>query len=92
MKLRDARLRTSQILPTMFATMISLAALRLRAAIVESLQSLTLFSVCQAAPTVRKLVTREYVFLIYYTVDEVADEIVVLNVKHPSRKREHTDL
>jgi hypothetical protein len=29
--------------------------------------------------------------MIYYAVDEVAEEIVVLNIKHPARRREHDD-
>jgi toxin ParE1/3/4 len=40
---------------------------------------------------VRKLVTRKYAYLIYYTVDEAADEIVVLNVRHPARERDYED-
>jgi toxin ParE1/3/4 len=40
---------------------------------------------------VRKLVTRKYAYLIYYTVDEAAEEIVILNVKHPAQEREHSD-
>jgi hypothetical protein len=38
------------------------------------------------------VVTKKYFYLIYYAVDDTADEIVVLNVKHPSREREYTDL
>jgi toxin ParE1/3/4 len=38
------------------------------------------------------VVTKKYSYLIYYAVDDTADEIVVLNVKHPSREREYTDL
>jgi len=40
---------------------------------------------------VRKLVTRKYTYLVYYTVDEAAQEIVILNVKHPAQGREHSD-
>jgi hypothetical protein len=36
-------------------------------------------------------VTRKFAYLIYYTVDEVAAELVILNVKHPARRREHSD-
>lgn len=39
----------------------------------------------------RKFVTRKYAYLVYYTVDEAAEEIVILNVKHPARRREHED-
>jgi hypothetical protein len=38
---------------------------------------------------VRKFVTRKYAYLVYYTVDEAAEEIVILNVKHPARTREY---
>jgi len=30
--------------------------------------------------------------LIYYTVDDAEDEIVILNVKHPARERDHSDV
>jgi toxin ParE1/3/4 len=40
---------------------------------------------------VRKFVTRKYAYLVYYTVDEAADEIIILNVKHPAQRREHED-
>lgn len=43
------------------------------------------------AEGVRKFVTRKYAYLVYYTVDEAAEEIVILNVKHPARRREHED-
>jgi hypothetical protein len=36
-------------------------------------------------------VTRKYAYLTYYSVDEAAGEIVVLNVKHPARQRDHED-
>jgi len=28
---------------------------------------------------------------VYYTLDEAAEEVVVLTIRHPSREREHTD-
>lgn len=70
------------------------AAARVRAAIYESLQNLILFPHAgrrQRAEGVRKIVTRRYRYLVYYTVDEAAEEIVILNVKHPARRREHED-
>jgi toxin ParE1/3/4 len=70
------------------------AALRVRAAILESLQSLTLFPHVgrqQKAEGVRKLVTRHYPYLVYYTVDEEAEEIVILAIQHPAQEREHSD-
>jgi hypothetical protein len=36
-------------------------------------------------------VTPKYAFLVYYTVDETAEEIVVLDVKHPAQFRPHDD-
>lgn len=71
------------------------AAQRVRSAIYESLQNLILFPRVgqrQKTPGVRKLVTRKYPYLVYYTVDEAAGEIVILNVKHPARRREHEDM
>ena len=71
------------------------AARRVRAAIYDSLQNLILFPQVgrrQKAEGVRKLVTRKYAYLVYYTIDEAADEIIILNVKHPARRREHEDL
>jgi toxin ParE1/3/4 len=70
------------------------AALRVRAAIYTSLQDLILFPHVgrrQKAEGVRKFVTRKYSYLIYYTIDEAAEEIVILSIKHPARWREHED-
>jgi len=61
------------------------AVLRVRAAILESLQNLTLFPHVgrqQKAEGVRKLVTRRYPYLVYYTTDEEAEEIVILPIQH----------
>jgi toxin ParE1/3/4 len=71
------------------------AALRVRTAILESLQSLVLFPQVgrpQKVEGVRKLVTRHYRYLVYYTVDEQAEEVVILAIQHPARDREHADL
>ena len=71
------------------------AAGHVRAAIYDALQSLLLFPRAgrlQSIAGARKLVTRRYAYLIYYTVDEAAGEIVVLSVRHPSREREYSDL
>ncbi len=70
------------------------AAGHVRAAIYDSLQSLLLFPRAgrlQSIAGVRKLVTRRYSYLIYYTVEAVG-EIVILSVRHPSRDREYSDL
>jgi toxin ParE1/3/4 len=40
---------------------------------------------------VRKLVTRRFAYLVYYLADQANDEIVILSVKHPVQKSEHTD-
>jgi toxin ParE1/3/4 len=70
------------------------AARRVRAAILQSLQNLVLFphvGRAQAVEGVRKLVTRKYPYLVYYRVDEAAEEIVILTVQHPAREREYED-
>jgi toxin ParE1/3/4 len=70
------------------------AAVRVRDAIYESLQVLLLFPLAgrkQKAEGVRKFITRKYPYLVYYTIDKANDEIVILNVKHPAQKREHSD-
>ena len=70
------------------------AAHRVRAAIYDSLKNLILFPYVgrlQQTERIRKLVTRQHAYLIYYTVDEVAEEIIILNIKHPARRREHRD-
>ena len=69
-------------------------ALRVRAAILESLQNIVLFprvGRLQKLEGVRKLVTRRYSYLVYYSADEAAGEIIVLSIQHPSREREHED-
>jgi len=56
------------------------AAQRVRAAIYESLQDLVLFprvGRLQKTEGVRKFVTPRYAYLIYYTVDDAAEEIIV---------------
>lgn len=70
------------------------AALRVRAAILESLQNLVLFPHIgrqQTVGSVRKLLTRRYPYLVYYTADDAAEEIVILAIQHPARDREHSD-
>jgi plasmid stabilization system protein ParE len=71
------------------------AAKRVRAAIYESLQNLILFPQLgrrQKTDGVRKLVTRKYAYLVYYTINEADDEIIILSVRHPARRRQHEDL
>ena len=70
------------------------AALRVRAAILASLQALVSFPRIgrqQKVEGVRKLVTRHYRYLVYYTADDEADEIVILAIQHPAREREDSD-
>ena len=69
-------------------------ALRVRNAILESLQNLVLFPRSgrnQQAEGVRKIVTRRYSYLIYYTLDDTTDEIVILAIRHPARDPDHAD-
>jgi plasmid stabilization system protein ParE len=70
------------------------AAARVRSAIYASLQNLILFprvGRLQRTKGVRKFVTRPYAYIVYYLIDESADEIIILNVKHPAQRREHED-
>jgi toxin ParE1/3/4 len=81
------------------------AARQVRAAILHSLQNLVLFpqvgraqavdvsAVARRAEAegVRKLVTRKYPYLVYYRLDEAADEIIILTIQHPAREREYED-
>jgi toxin ParE1/3/4 len=71
------------------------AALRVRAAILETLQHLILFPEIgrrQTVPGVRRLVTRKYSYLIYYSIDEAASEIIILTIQHAARDREYEDV
>ena len=70
------------------------AALRVRATILNSLQNLVLFPEVgrrQTVKGVRKFVTRKYPYLVYYTVDQDTEEIIILAIQHPAREREHSD-
>jgi toxin ParE1/3/4 len=42
----------------------------------------------QSAEGVRKVATRRYPYLIYYSLDLVADEIIILTIQHAARDRE----
>jgi plasmid stabilization system protein ParE len=71
------------------------AAVRVRASILESLQLLVHFPRAgrrQSVEGVRKLVTRRYPYLIYYTFDQAAGEVVVLTIQHPARDRPYSDI
>jgi plasmid stabilization system protein ParE len=45
----------------------------------------------QTVEGVRKLVTRKYPYLVYYTLDLTAEEIIILTIQHPAREREYED-
>ena len=71
------------------------AALAVRDAILRSLQNLTVFPAIgrpQNIEGVRKLVTPKYRYLVYYMIEEEAEEIVILTIQHPSRNREYRDV
>jgi toxin ParE1/3/4 len=70
------------------------AARRVRAAILHSLQNLVLFprvGRAQTVPGVRKLVTQKYPYVVYYTVDEEREEVIVLTIQHPAQERNYED-
>ena len=70
------------------------ASLRVRAAILDSLQDLVLFPEAgrpQTIEGVRKFVTRKYSYLIYYVLDQSVDEITILTIQHSARDREYED-
>jgi addiction module RelE/StbE family toxin len=70
------------------------AALRVRGAILRSLENLVLFPEVgrrQTIEGVRKLVTSKYPYLVYYSYDQAAEEIVILSIRHSAREREHED-
>jgi toxin ParE1/3/4 len=70
------------------------AALRVRAAILQSLENLGRFPEIgrrQSVEGVRKLVTRKYPYFVYYSFDREAEEIVILTIQHPARRREYAD-
>ncbi len=71
------------------------AAPRVRTAIYKTVQNLILFPHAgrrQKTEGVRKVVTRQYRYIVYYTIDQDDEEIVILNVKHPARERKHEDV
>jgi len=71
------------------------AAVKLRDEILARLQTLILFPEIgrrQNIEGVQKLATRRYPYLIYYTLDRDADEIIVLTIRHAARRREYRDV
>lgn len=70
------------------------ASVRVRAAILDSLQNLVVFPEIgrrQKLADVRKLVTRKYPYVVYYSLDQASDEIVILTIRHSARAREYED-
>ncbi len=66
----------------------------MRAKIEEALDILVRFPDAgkeQTTANVRKFVVRRYPYLIYYSIDADAGELVVLSVQHPRREREYGD-
>jgi plasmid stabilization system protein ParE len=71
------------------------AAVKVRAAILATLQMLVQFphaGRAQSTEGVRKIVARRYPYIVYYSVDAAAQEIVVIAINHPAREREFSDL
>jgi toxin ParE1/3/4 len=70
-------------------------ALAVRDAILRSLQTLTLSPAIgrpQGVEGVCKLVTPKYRYLVYYMIEEEAEEILILTIQHPARRREFRDV
>ena len=71
------------------------AAVRVRAAILETLQMLLLFPHAgrkQTVEGVRRIVTRRYAYIVYYSVDLDLQEVVVDSIQHPARERAYSDV
>jgi toxin ParE1/3/4 len=70
------------------------AAQRVRSAILASIQTIRSFPHAGRAQTiagVRKLVTRKYRYLVYYSIDDALGDVVVLAIRHPARERQFED-
>jgi toxin ParE1/3/4 len=70
-------------------------AAQVRAAILKSVQMPTQYpraGRAQSVEGVRKIVTRRYSYIFYYSVDEAAQEIVIISVRHPSRQQRSTSV
>jgi toxin ParE1/3/4 len=71
------------------------AAIRVRETIEATLVRLLMFPYAgrrQTTEGVRKAVSPGYFYIVYYTVSESTDELIVLSIKHPAREREHDDV
>lgn len=93
MKLRFTR-RAAQDLATISAYIKQRnppAAKRVRADILGSLQTLLLFPKIGREHTpegIRSVVTRRYGYVVYYSVDEANEEVIVIAIQHPARDRD----
>ncbi len=70
------------------------AAPRVRNVILDSLQTLVSWPEIgrrQTIEGVRKIVTRRHPYFVYYTIDQAAEEIVIISIQHPARKRIYED-
>lgn len=70
------------------------AARRVRESILSAVRNLAAFpraGRAQSTPGLRKHVTRRYAYLIYYVVDDNADEVLIVTIQHPARKRDDTN-
>jgi toxin ParE1/3/4 len=71
------------------------AALAVRGALLRFLQNLTLFPAIgrpKNVEGVRKLVTPKYRYLVYYMIDEGAEEIAILTIQHPAGNSGYRDV
>jgi addiction module RelE/StbE family toxin len=69
-------------------------AARVRSAIVKTLELLAQFPGAgrrQTVEGVRKLPISRYPYLVYYTIDDAAEEVVILTIRHASRRRVYED-
>src|SRR5260370_21338787 len=97
MKLRFTPRATADLIPIAdyIRSRNPVASLEVRDAILASLQTLVLFPEIgrrQTVEGVRKLVTLKYGYLVYYAVDQANEEIAILTIQHPARRREFSDL
>jgi plasmid stabilization system protein ParE len=70
------------------------AAGNVRDAIIDAVKTVAAFPRIgrrQNVENVRRFVTRKYSYIIYYTVDEAADELAILSIRHSARRREYDD-
>jgi len=70
------------------------AARKVRASIYEGLQLILMHPFIgrqQKEYGVRKFVTPRYAYLIYYAIEEVEEEVIIITVKHSAQQREFGD-